>query len=71
VACEADPTARDGPEAASNVREHVCGIATGSATLTEILEAAEDAIAAIEDGDAEIAKSRLRAVLALSQGLAH
>jgi hypothetical protein len=31
---------------------------------------AESAIAAIEDGDIQIAKARLRVILALSQGLA-
>ena len=39
-----------------------------SGALTEIVEALEDAIAAIEDGDIEIAKARLRAILALAQG---
>lgn len=47
-----------------------CSNVASSATLTEVFEAAEDAIAAIEDGDIEIAKARLRAILALSQGLA-
>ena len=37
-----------------------CSSVASGATLTEIFEAAEDAIAAIEDGDIDIAKARLR-----------
>jgi hypothetical protein len=36
--------------------------------LTEILDAATDAITAIEQGDIEIAKARLRAILSLMEG---
>jgi len=45
-----------------------CSKVASGAALTEILEAAAEAIAAIEDGDFEIAKARLRAILALAQG---
>ncbi len=46
-----------------------CSNVASGATLARIFEAVEDAIAAIEDGDIEIAKARLRATLALSKGL--
>jgi hypothetical protein len=45
-----------------------CSKVASGAALTEIFEAAAEAIAAIEDGDFEIAKARLQAILALAQG---
>ena len=45
-----------------------CSKVASGAALTEILEAAEDAIAAMEEGDIEIAKARLRAILAVVRG---
>ena len=40
-------------------------VASG-ATLTAILAAAHDAIAAIEDGDVAVAKARLQAIVAFA-----
>ena len=45
-----------------------CSKVASGAALTEILEAAEDAIAALEEGDIEIAKARLRAILLVVRG---
>ena len=49
---------RGAPPACSNV--------ASGATLTAILAAAHDAIAAIENGDVAVAKARLRAIVAFA-----
>ena len=45
-----------------------CSNVASGAMLTEILEAATDAVAAIAQGDITIAKARLRAILSLVEG---
>ena len=48
-----------------------CSNVASGVMLTEILEAARDAITALEQGDIAIAKTRLRALLDLIRGLDH
>ena len=45
-----------------------CSNVASGAMLTKILDAATDALTAIEQGDIEIAKARLRAILSLMEG---
>jgi hypothetical protein len=55
-------------DAENHGAERSCSNVASNATLTSILEAAADTIAALDAGDIEIAKARLRAILALAQG---